>query len=125
MKLIGHGVDIVENHRIEATLREQDILFLNRCFTEKEQELARDEANYTQFIAGRFAAKEAILKTLGTGWSQDIAWTDIEIDRLPTGQPTPILSGQCKKIANEIGISSWLLSISHCPSYTIASAIGF
>ena len=77
-----------------------------------------------EHLAGRFAAKEAVLKVLGTGWRGKIAWTDIEITRDPSGQPAVCLGGECAEIADRIGINRWHVSISHIPTHATASAIG-
>ena len=123
MNFIGHGIDIVEIERIKNLLEKLGSSYEIRCFTEIELITAKSNVNCIQFLAGRFAAKEAIIKALGTGWSQGIAPTDIEIQRLSTGQPSVILYGKCQEIASELGVVTWLLSISHTTSYAVASAI--
>jgi holo-[acyl-carrier protein] synthase len=123
MDLIGHGIDLVEIQSIKKLMDRPSDHFESRCFTRSECESANFDAHRIQYFAGRFAAKEAVLKAIGTGWIQGIAWTDIEILRLPTGRPSVVLYSQCKAIAEELGITVWLLSISHTPSYAIASAI--
>lgn len=75
-------------------------------------------------MAGRFAAKEAILKVLGTGWRGEIAWTDMEIVNDGAGKPVLTLSGECGRIARELGIVKWHVSISHTRVHACASAIG-
>ncbi len=121
--IIGHGIDIVDINSIEKSRKRSGSGFEVRCFTATERSVAQDDINSSQYFAGRFAAKEAILKALGTGWSQGIAWTDIEIQRLPTGEPLVVLSGKCQEIADKLGITKWLLSISHTNPFAIASAI--
>jgi len=123
MNFIGHGIDIVEIERIKNLLGKLGSSYEIRCFTEIERITAKSNANRIQFLAGRFAAKEAITKALGTGWSQEISLTDIEIQRLSTGQPTVILYGKCQEIASELGILKWVLSISHTDLIAVASAI--
>jgi holo-[acyl-carrier protein] synthase len=123
MNIIGHGIDIIEIKDIRQLIERSGEHFEKRCFTETEYSNAGSDANRIQYLAGRFAAKEAVLKAIGTGWSQGISWTDIEIQRLPTGRPSVVLSGRCQEIATELGITMWLLSISHTPSYAVASAI--
>jgi holo-[acyl-carrier protein] synthase len=78
----------------------------------------------TPHIAGRFAAKEAILKVLGTGWRGDIAWTDMEVTNDEAGAPHVSLSGACARVAAERGIVRILLSISHTTDQAMASALG-
>jgi holo-[acyl-carrier protein] synthase len=123
MNFIGHGIDIVEIERIKNLLGKLGSSYEIRCFTEIERITAKSNANRIQFLAGRFAAKEAITKALGTGWSQEISLTDIEIQRLSTGQPTVVLYGKCQEIASELGILKWVLSISHTDLIAVASAI--
>ena len=125
MSILGHGIDIVETARIKRSVDEHGQRFLDRVFTAGEQRYcAANAKRYYEHLAGRFAAKEAVLKVLGTGWRGGIAWTDIEILREPTGQPRIILSGECRRIADETGITSWHVSISHIETHATASAIG-
>ena len=125
MPILGHGIDIVETARIRRMVEEHGQRFLDRCFTPDEQAYcAKNPKRYYEHLAGRFAAKEAVLKVLGTGWRGGIAWTDIEILREPSGQPKITLTGECHRIANEIGIKTWHVSISHIETHATASAIG-
>ena len=125
MPILGHGIDIVEIARVKRLVDEHGQRFLNRCFTPAEQDYcARSPKRYYEHLAGRFAAKEAVLKVLGTGWRGKIAWTDIEVRPEPSGQPKVSLSGECERIAKEIGISRWHVSISHIETHATASAIG-
>jgi holo-[acyl-carrier protein] synthase len=125
MPIVGHGVDLVENSRIERMLADHGQHFLDRCFTPAEQAYcAARPRRRVEHLAGRFAAKEAILKVLGTGWSGGIAWTDIQITNQLSGQPTVALSGHCRTLAAERGIRAWHISISHIGTHAIASAIG-
>ena len=124
MSIIGHGIDIVATDRIQQMLDEHGERFLNRCFTVAEQQYcASNRRRYIEHLAGRFAAKEAVLKALGTGWRGGIAWTDIEILRQPSGQPGVTLTGECQIVAAARGITRWLISISHIETHATASAI--
>ncbi|AFY80789.1 holo-ACP synthase [Oscillatoria acuminata] len=123
MNIIGHGIDIIETQRIKKIIERFGNRFEARCFTEKECFAAECSTNRVQYFTGRFAAKEAVLKALGTGWAQGISWTDIEIERLSTGKPLVVLYGRCQEIAADLGIARWFLSISHTDSYAVASAI--
>jgi holo-[acyl-carrier protein] synthase len=123
MKIIGHGIDAVSIDQVEKLLETPDGHFERRCFTTEERAVANKDSNRVHFFAGRFASKEAVLKALGTGWSKGISWTDIEIQRLPSGGPEVVLHGRCKEIALDLGISNIILSISHTDSYASASAI--
>lgn len=123
--IVGHGIDLVEIARIDRMVLEHGDRFLNRCFTERERAYAATRPRrQAEHLAGRFAAKEAILKALGTGWTGQIAWTEAEIIREPSGQPKVMLHGRCAQIALRLGITCWRLSISHVSSHAMASAIG-
>lgn len=125
MRIIGHGLDLVETSRVEQMLAEHGRRFLDRCFTAGEQGYAaKNPSRQLEHLAGRFAAKEAILKVLGTGWSGGIKWTDAEVVRQPSGQPTVQLHGEAAKVAAELGVEQWMLSISHISTHSVASAIG-
>jgi len=125
MPIVGHGIDIVETARIQKLFAEHGQRFLDRCFTAREQAYcARNVKRYFEHLSGRFAAKEAILKVLGTGWRGGIAWTDMEILPEPSGQPKLMLSGECLRIALAQGIARWHVSISHIETHATASAIG-
>ena len=123
MRIIGHGIDMVETARISRMLDEHGENFLRRCFTDAERSYAADKRRAIEHLAGRFAAKEAILKVLGTGWSGGIAWTDAEVVREPSGRPRVVLHGRCREVADGLGITEWWLSISHIDTHAIASAI--
>jgi holo-[acyl-carrier protein] synthase len=123
--IAGHGIDIIETARIRQSVEEHGERFLHRVFTACEHEYcARNRKRYFEHLAGRFAAKEAVLKVLGTGWRGGIAWTDIEILCEPSGQPRVQLTGECARIARELGIVQWHVSISHIETHATASAIG-
>jgi holo-[acyl-carrier protein] synthase len=125
MAIVGHGIDIVETARLRRSVEAHGGHFLDRVFTAAEQAYcARSRKRYFEHLAGRFAAKEAVLKVLGTGWRGGIAWTDIEVLPEPSGQPKLTLSGECAAIAGQLGITRWHLSISHIETHATASAIG-
>ena len=98
--------------------------FLNRVFTEFELGYCLGKKREIEHLAGRFAAKEAVLKVLGTGWRDGIAWTDIEVVNEPSGQPRIRLTGRCREIADTMRLSKVLISISHVSTHAIASAMG-
>ncbi len=125
MPILGHGIDIVETARIRRLVEEHGQHFLDRCFTTGEQQYcSANPKRYYEHLAGRFAAKEAVLKVLGTGWRGKIAWTDIEVLKENSGQPKIALCGECHRIATELGIARWHISISHIETHATASAIG-
>jgi holo-[acyl-carrier protein] synthase len=123
MAIIGHGIDIVEVARIEKLLADPEQDFLEGAFSASEQELAAAPHARARHFAGRLAAKEAVVKALGTGFSQGIAWGEVEIGRADSGAPAVVLSGQALEVAAELGVTRWHLSISHSAAYAVASAI--
>ena len=124
MRPIGHGIDRVENARIAAMLERHGERFLERCFTPAERAYAYESRKRRdERLAARFAAKEAVLKALGTGWRDGIAWTDVEVVREPSGQPAVRLSGRAREIADAMGVGGWLLSLTHTDRHAMASAI--
>ena len=124
MSILGHGIDLVEIARIGEMVRRHGDHFLDRCFTAAERAYAEASAKRRdEHLAARFAAKEAVLKALGTGWRQGIAWTDVEVVREPSGQPTVRLSGEAARVADAMGVTQWMLSLSHTDTHAMASAI--
>src|SRR6478672_13588736 len=108
MPIVGHGIDIVETAQIRKLVETHGPHFLDRVFTAAEQrDCAASPKRYFEHLSGRFAAKEAVLKVLGTGWRGGIAWTDIEVVKETSGQPRIRLTGECARIAGKIGISRW------------------
>lgn len=123
MRLIGHGIDIVEVSRIAAMRAEHGDRFLERCFTAGEREYAEPNRRRDEHLAARFAAKEAVLKALGTGLADGISWTEIEVTRDGRGRPGLRLTGQAGLVAREKGVDQWSISISHTEHYAAASVI--
>lgn len=122
--IIGHGIDLVEVARIGLLIETHGERFLDRCFTIAERRYCdRSSRRKAEHYAARFAAKEAVLKALGTGWRGGIAWTDIEVTREPQGRPGIRLVGRSREIAEAAGVSGWLLSLTHTNQYAAASAI--
>ena len=125
MPILGHGIDIVETARIARLIEEHGRHFLDRVFTAAEQAYCdASKKRALEHYAGRFAAKEAVLKVLGTGWRGGIAWTDVEVVKDPSGQPRIVLSGETARVAAARGITLWHVSISHIETHATASAIG-
>ena len=123
MLISGQGIDLVDFPRIEQMVNRHSRRFLDRLFTPAEQAYADSNKNGMEKLAGRFAAKEAVLKLMGTGWRGKIAWTDIEIVNSPTGQPQVTLTGEVEKIAKKLGIEQISVSITHTANFAIASAV--
>jgi holo-[acyl-carrier protein] synthase len=123
MEIVAHGIDLVDCPRIEQMIERHGERFIRRVFTDGEQAYAEKNKNEVEKLAGRFAAKEAILKLVGTGWRGRIAWTDIEIINNASGQPEVTLGGEVKKIADKLGIKHISVSITHTANFAIASAV--
>jgi holo-[acyl-carrier protein] synthase len=121
--IVGIGTDIVEVVRIGEMIERHGELFLNRVYTEDEVRYCQRRKEYTQHYAGRWAAKEAVMKTLGTGWSRGVGWRDIEVCSNKSGQPSIVLRGAAREIAEQAGIGQILISISHCRTYATATAV--
>jgi holo-[acyl-carrier protein] synthase len=123
MEIIAHGIDLVDCPRIEEMIKRHGKRFIERIFTSSEQAYAESNKDKIEKLAGRFAAKEAILKLMGTGWRGKIAWTDIEVTNNSTGQPEVTLYGEVKKISEKLGIKHISVSITHTANFAIASAV--
>ncbi len=123
MHVVGHGADLVEVERIGAMLDEHGQRFLDRCFTPAEQAYKADSRRRVEHLAARFAAKEAVLKALGTGLTGGIAWTDIEVVNAPSGAPRIALRGAAADAAATLGATSWVVSLSHTETHALASVI--
>ena len=123
MEIVAHGIDLVDCPRIEQMIQRHGERFIKRVFTAAEQAYAQANKNDVEKLAGRFAAKEAILKLMGTGWRGRIAWTDIEIINNAAGQPEVTLGGEVRKIADKLGIKHVNVSITHTANFAIASAV--
>jgi holo-[acyl-carrier protein] synthase len=119
----GQGIDIIELARIRTHLDSQHDDWVDAIFSADERAQADPPPNDIGFYAGRYAAKEAVAKALGCGFSGDVAWLDIEIMRQATGAPVVRLSGGALEIANALGITHWFISISHSGGYAVASAL--
>ena len=124
MNVIAHGIDLVECARLAEVIQRHGQRFLKRVFTAGELAYCNGKKRRIEHLAGRFAAKEAVLKVLGTGWRGGIRWTDVEVANDPSGRPAVTLTGSCRRIADELGLAGILISISHTPTHAIASAVG-
>ena len=120
--LIGIGTDIIECLRIARMIEKHGELFLTRVYTQREIEYCSGRKAANQHYAGRWAAKEAVLKALGTGWAQGIQWTDVEVVIQPGGKPRIALSGRACDLSQQQGIDEMMISISHCRHYATAYA---
>ena|SRR5579871_3633963 len=123
MEIVGIGTDIVECLRIGRMIEQHGELFLNRVYTEREIRYCQARKRATEHFAGRWAAKEAILKCLGTSWRRGLCWTDLEIRNERNGQPRVHICGAAKDVAQGLRVSDILLTISHCRAYATAYAL--
>jgi len=121
--IVGLGVDIAEVERIEAAIGRHGQPFLKRVFTPNEIEYCERFRNKFERYAGRFAAKEATMKALGTGWGRGVRWVDIEVAREPGGRPTIRLAGEAAKIAGGLGVKRISVSITHTEEDALAQVI--
>lgn len=121
-RIIAIGTDIIECPRIADMLAKHGDVFVKRVFTETEIEYCAGRKMDYQHYAGRWAAKEAVLKALGTGWSAGIQWTDVEMTRQPGGQPKIVLYNRALERSQEMGIDEILISVSHTREYAVAFA---
>ena len=123
MTIVGIGLDLVKIDRIRAIAERWQARFLDRLYTKAERRycLARP-APYASF-AGRFAAKEAVLKALGTGWSDGISWHDIQVLNDRAGRPRAAVSGRVKTLMQRAGVTAIHVSLSHDTDYAVAEVV--
>ena len=123
MEVLGIGTDIVECLRIAQMIERHAEQFIARVYTEHEIEYCAARKAATQHYAGRWAAKEAVLKAIGTGWVRGISWRDVEVRNDGAGRPSIVLTGRALDIARGQGIQNVMISISHCRSHATAYAV--
>lgn len=121
--IIGIGTDITECLRIARMIERHGELFINRVYTTEEIKYCQSRKQATQHYAGRWAAKEAILKAIGTGWRRGISWRDMEVRNEPGGKPVVAVRGGVKDVVEQLGIREIQVSISHCRTHATATAI--
>ncbi|HMC09920.1 MAG TPA: holo-ACP synthase [Pirellulaceae bacterium] len=123
MSIIGIGTDIIECLRIAKMIERHGEIFLTRVYTPHEIEYCTARKAATQHYAGRFAAKEAVLKALGTGWTRGIQWRDIEVRNEMGGKPHIALGGAARDLCEKLGITKVHITISHCRTHATAYAL--
>lgn len=121
--IVGLGTDIIEILRIGEMIERHGELFLQRVYTEQEIRYCQRRKEAIQHYAGRWAAKEAVMKTLGTGFVKGIRWKDIEVVSRRSGAPVIQLAGGALEKSKALGIDQVLITISHCRTYATATAI--
>jgi len=123
VNILGIGTDVVEVLRIAQMIERHGELFIQRVYTPFEIDYCNARKAATQHFAGRWAAKEAILKALGTGWARGISWTDMEVRNDEAGRPSVRLGGGAREVCEKLGIGDILVTISHCRTHATAFAI--
>jgi holo-[acyl-carrier protein] synthase len=123
MHIVGIGTEIVECVRIGRMIERHGEAFLTRVYTAREIQCCRSKKHVTEHFAGRWAAKQAVLKSLGVSRRQGLAWTDIEVRIVREVGPKVFLCGLAKERALAVGVSDIALSIGHCRAYATATAI--
>jgi len=121
--IVGLGVDIAEIDRIEAAIGRHGQAFLDRIFTPGEIAYCERHKKKFERYAARFAAKEATMKALGTGWRNGVRWVDLEVVREPSGKPTMQLHGRARQIADALGVKHISLSQTHSGNTAFAQVI--
>ena len=121
--IFGIGTDITQCKRVEAVYRKSGEQFLKRILTPAELQLAENRSNMTEFLAGRWAAKEALAKALGCGLGESCSFQDIEILPDPVNKPLVTLKGKALQTAKQAGIGKIHLSISHEREYATAMVV--
>lgn len=121
--IVGTGIDIAEVPRIGEAIERYGQRFLARIYTAGERSYCDSKANRVERYAARFAAKEAAMKALGTGWNHGVRWRDCEVVRAPGGRPTMRFHGKAGEFATKLGVKNTALSISHTAEQAIAQVI--
>ncbi len=121
--IVGTGIDIAEVPRIRHSIERFGPRFLQRIYTAGEMRYCDSKANRVERYAARFAAKEAAMKALGTGWNHGVRWRDCEVIRMPGGRPTMKFHGKAGEFAARLGVKNIALSISHTEEQAIAQVI--
>ena len=121
--IVGTGIDIAEVPRIAEAIARYGDRFLRKIYTEGEIRYCGSKANRVERFAARFAAKEAAMKALGTGWNHGVRFRDVEVSRLPGKRPTITFHGKAAEFAEKLGTKNVALSLSHTAEQAIAQVI--
>ncbi|MGA8621233.1 MAG: holo-[acyl-carrier-protein] synthase [Candidatus Sulfotelmatobacter sp.] len=121
--IVGTGIDIAEVPRIRQSIERFGDRFLQRIYTAGEIRYCDSKINRAERYAARFAAKEAAMKALGTGWNHGVRWRDCEVVRAPGGRPTISFHGKAGEFATKLGVKNASLSLSHTAEQAIAQVI--
>ncbi len=121
--IVGTGVDLAETPRIQEAIERFGARFLERIYTSAEIAYVERKANRYERYAARFAAKEAGMKAIGTGWRRGVRWKDFEVANLPSGKPTLRLYGVAARVAEGLGVKNITLSLTHTKELGMAHVI--
>jgi holo-[acyl-carrier protein] synthase len=121
--IVGTGVDLAEVSRIRASIERYGEKFIRRIYTPAEIAYVERKANKYERYAARFAAKEAGMKAIGTGWRHGVTWQDFEVANLRSGKPTLLLHGVAAGFAEKLGVKHISLSITHTAGLGMAHVI--
>lgn len=121
--IVGTGIDIAEVPRIAESIKRFGDRFVTRIFTEGEIRYCDSKANRIERYAARFAAKEAAMKALGTGWNYGVSWRDVEVSRQPGGRPTIVFHRKAAEFAEKLGAKHVALSLTHTQDFAMAQVI--
>ena len=121
--IVGIGIDLAEVDRIRAAIERYGSRFIGRIYTNTEIAYVERKANRYERYAARFAAKEAGMKAIGTGWKRGVRWQDFEVSNLPSGRPTLQFHGVASQIANSLGVRNIALSLTHTAEQGLAIVI--
>ena len=121
--IVGTGIDIAEVDRIAHSIERFGSRFTERVFTAAEIRYCESKANKAERYAVRFAAKEASMKAIGTGWSRGVRWQDFEVQRLPGGRPTVAFHGRAAEFFAKLGAKRTHLSLTHTKEFAMAVVV--
>ena len=121
--VLGIGVDLIEVARIRHNIERYGDRFLNRIYTADERAYSSAKGNAAERYAVRFAAKEAAMKAIGTGWREGVTWQDFQVRNEPSGRPVLLLSGVARRIAAQMGVERTSLSLTHTAEMAFAIVI--
>jgi holo-[acyl-carrier protein] synthase len=121
--IVGIGTDLAEVARVRRSIARWGDRFLNRIYTPRERAYAASKANSAERLAARFAAKEAGMKAIGTGWGRGVTWKDFEVVNEPSGRPTLRLTGVAKQVAGHLGVQQISISLTHTAEMAFAIVV--
>jgi holo-[acyl-carrier protein] synthase len=121
--ICGIGIDLVRVERVRAIAERWQARFLDRLYTQAERRACMNKAAPYASLAARFAAKEAVFKALGTGWSDGVSWRDIQVLNDRSGRPRATVSGRLKTLMKRAGVTGIHVSLSHEADYAVAEAV--